>query len=187
MRKLYLILLVTVYFSYTCATKKQTCPLDDETYDTLFKLCLDRFNVPVKDRSRAQKSACVRFWRNRDAFTIKKSNGKKVLYFNGKEVMKEGDLQKEVEREFIHCKGVGARKLKHRLRERFEGVSEERIQKILSGNKFSQMANAKFRNKAISRPIRASDVQVSVLRIEKLLLCFKHSHINCGFKSITVT
>ena len=54
----------------------------------------------------------------------------------------------------MHCKGVGARKLKYRLRQRFEGISEQRVQRVLSGSKLNQMVNAKFRNRAIGRPIR---------------------------------
>ena len=64
----------------------------------------------------------------------------------------------------MHCKGVGARKLKYRLRQRFEGISEQRVQSVLSGSKLNQIVNAKFRNRAIGRPIRACAVQVSILQ-----------------------
>ena len=60
----------------------------------------------------------------------------------------------------MHCKGVCARKLKYRLRQRFEGISEQRVQSVLSGSKLNEMVNAKFRNRAISRPIRASAVSI---------------------------
>ena len=53
----------------------------------------------------------------------------------------------------MHCKGVGARKLKYRLQHQFEGISEQRVQSVLSGSKLNQMVNAKFQNRAIGRPI----------------------------------
>ena len=58
-----------------------------------------------------------------------------------------------IENVFVHCKGVGARKLKYRLRQRLEGISGQCVQSVLSGSKLNQMANAKFCNRAIGRPI----------------------------------
>ena len=94
-----------------------------------------------------------------------------MLCFNGKEVLKASALRDVIEKEFMHWKGVGARKLKYCLRQRFEGISEQRVQSVLSGSKLNQMVNAKFRNRAIGRPIRASAVQVSILycKTESLL------------------
>ena len=109
------------------------------------------------------KSASIRYWRNRNSFCVKAKNGKRVLYCNDKEVLRKGDVDKVVEEEFLHCKGVGVRKLRHRLQTRYEGVSEEQIQKVLSKSKLNQMVNAKFGNKAISRPVRAKAVQVGIL------------------------
>ena len=57
----------------------------------------------------------VRFWRNREAFSVQRVNGKKLVCFNGKEVLKTSTLHDVIEKEFMHSKGVGARKLKYRL------------------------------------------------------------------------
>ena len=86
-----------------------------------------------------------------------------MLCFRGKEVLKMSEFDKVIESEFLHCKGVGSRKLKQQLATRYQGVSEPRVRKILSKSSHNQMVNAKFGNKAISRPIRASGVQVSIL------------------------
>ena len=86
----------------------------------------------------------MRFWRNREAFSIQRVNGKKFLCFNGKEVLKTSVLRVVIEKEFMQCKGVGARKLKYRLRQRFEGISKQRVQSVLSGSNLNQMVNAKF-------------------------------------------
>ena len=112
--------------------KRQTRPLDDVSYETIFSLCEGTFNIPVLARTRTQKSACIRFWRNKKYFSVRKINGKKVLCFRGKEVLKMSEFIKVIESEFLHCKGVGSRKLKQWLATRYEGVSEPRVQKILS-------------------------------------------------------
>ena len=91
--------------AFAYAVKKQTCPLDDDTYETLYRLCEDSFDVPVRERSKAKKAACVRFWRNREAFSVQRVNGKKLLCFNGKEVLKTSGLRDAIEKEFLHCKG----------------------------------------------------------------------------------
>ncbi|XP_067023106.1 KRAB-A domain-containing protein 2-like [Acropora muricata] len=158
-----LLLLSLVIFDLSSAgkeNKRQTRPLDDVSYETIFSLCEGTFNIPVLARTRTQKSACIRFWRNKKYFSVRKINGKKVLCFRGKEVLKMSEFEKVIESEFLHCKGVGSRKLKQRLATRYESVSEPRVQKILSKSSLNQMVNAKFGNKAISRPIRASGVQV---------------------------
>ena len=96
------------------------------------------------------------------------------------------EFEKVIESEFLHCKGVGSRKLKHRLATRYEGVSEPRVQKILSKSSLNQMVNAKFGNKAISRPIRASGVQVRKYFTALIPCNSPMSHLVFSFSS-TVT
>jgi len=161
-----LLSLSLVIFDLSSAGKeknRQTRPLDDVSYETIFSLSERRFNIPVQARTRTQKSACIPFWRNQRYCSVRKINGKKVLCFRGKEVLKKSEFDKVIESEFLHGKGVGSRKLKRRLAMRYEGVSEPRVQKILSKSSPHQMVNAKFGNKAISRPIRASGIQVRIL------------------------
>jgi len=65
---------------------RQISPMDDETYKTIFSLCEGSFDVPVKERTKSVKSACVRFWRNQESYSIKKQNGKKVLFYKEKPI-----------------------------------------------------------------------------------------------------
>lgn len=44
--------------------------LDDGTYTTFLDLLKGEFNIPLRQRSTKQKSALVRFWRNRDHFSL---------------------------------------------------------------------------------------------------------------------
>ena len=94
-----LVVLLADISAFAYAVKKQSCPVDDDTYETLYKLCEDNFDVPVRERTKAQKAACVRFWRNREAFSVQRVNGKKLLCFNGKEVLETSALRDVIEKE----------------------------------------------------------------------------------------
>ncbi|XP_070563836.1 KRAB-A domain-containing protein 2-like [Ptychodera flava] len=155
-----LILVLCIYAATGGKRQTQMSAVDDAVYDTLFKLTMGEFDVPVADRTAQQKAACVRFWRNKHKFRIKEIQGEQQLLFNGKAVLMKSDLGKVVATEFRHCKGIGSRKLKFRLLTRYHGVTERDIQKILSSSKLNQRLNARFSNKAITRPIRARAVQV---------------------------
>ena len=120
--------------------------------------------------------------KTRKYFSVRKINGKKVLCFRAKDVLKMSQFDKVIESEFLHCKGVRSRKLKQWLATRYEGVSEPRVQKILSKSSLNEMVNAKFGNKVISRPIRASGVQVRKYftplipwNIQRVTLYFLHT------------
>ena len=107
--------------------KRQTRPLDDVSNETILSLCEGTFNIAVLARARTQKSANVRFWRNKKCFSLRKINGKKVMCYRGKEVLKMSVSDKVIESEFLHCKGAGSRELKQWLATRYEGVSEPRV------------------------------------------------------------
>ena len=42
-------------------------PLSNEAYKTLLLLVQGKFNVPVAERTREQRNAVVRYWRQRDS------------------------------------------------------------------------------------------------------------------------
>ena len=107
--------------------KRQTRPLDDVSYETIFSLCEGTFNIAVLARTRTQKSASVRFWRNKEYFSLRKINEKKVMCYRDKEFLKMSVSDKLIESEFLHCKGAGSRKLKQWLATRYKGVSEPRL------------------------------------------------------------
>ena len=161
-KALFLFLFAVVSTKRDQKGKRQICSLQDKTYETIFKLCEGTFDIPVKERTTKMKSACIDTGETGTHSVSRRKTGR-VLCCNDKEVLRKGDVNKVVEEEFLHCKGVGVRKLRHHLQTRYEGVSEEQIQKVLSKSKLNQMVNAKFGNKAISRPVRAKAVQVGIL------------------------
>ena len=168
MRKLlfiFLVLLLVVASSTVSVAKRarQMSAVDDDVYNTLFKLCKGEWNVPLRERTTKQKLCCIRFWRNRLRFSIENMNGEEKLLFDGKVVVKKSNFKTLVETEYKRFKGLGSRKLKTVLNKRFQGVSEAKVQQVLSKSTMNQKMNVRFKNKAILRPIRASAVQVNII------------------------
>lgn len=131
----------------------KSLPVDDETHSTLILLVKKQFNVPVKNRSLAEKNAVIKFWRNKDRFTVKRMNGTDKLFRDGKEVLKSGKLKAAVLNEFKIAKGSGARAINYKLKGRFAGTGEKRVLKILQDSKSQQKINPKFRNKPDLKPV----------------------------------
>ena len=130
--------------------------LDNETYDVFLQLIKGEFSVPVKDRTDKQKSAVVRFWRNRASLSLRGGG----LFFNGKAVVKKTELHDVVQKMYKSSKGSGARKIYHKLKECYSGVALRDVQKMLSKSCTHQRLNVRFENKARLRPVRARTVQI---------------------------
>ena len=99
------------------------------------------------------------------------------LFFQEKEVLKKTERSALIKNELKRCKGAGSRKLRYRLIKRFEGVTERKIQEMLSKSHLNRKMNARFQNKAIIRPIRAKAVQVRGERCVNILRAFSL----CGY------
>ena len=54
----------------------------EQEYSIFVQLTKGAFSVPVKERTRIQKNAVIKFWRSKERFTL---NGN-ILYFDGKKV-----------------------------------------------------------------------------------------------------
>ena len=140
--------------------KRNPSAISDEMYDALIKLVKGEALPPVKERSRAEKSAFVRYWRSKGNIALQRQNGKEVLYLKDRRILRNSEISQIVTDEFHRMKGPGARKLVYSLKENFVGLSQNRIQDILNKDKSHYRRNAKFLNKATLKPIRARDVQV---------------------------
>ena len=90
--------------------------LDDETYEIFVQMIKGEFSIPVTERTAKINSARVRFWRNKDNLSLRGG----VLYFKGK------------------AKGSGTRKLYHRLKDSYSGISERNVHKVLSKSTIHQ-------------------------------------------------
>ena len=54
----------------------------EEEYKILVNLAKGTFSVPVKERTRIQKSAVIKFWRSNGKFTVDGN----ILFYQGKKV-----------------------------------------------------------------------------------------------------
>ena len=109
--------------------------ISDEMYDALIKLVKGEALPPVKERSRAEKSAFVRYWRSKGNIALQRQNGKEVLYLKDRRILRNSEISQIVTDEFHRMKGPGARKLVYSLKENFVGLSQNRIQDILNKDK----------------------------------------------------
>ena len=128
--------------------------------DAMIKLAKGKELSPVKERSKAEKSASVRYWRSKWEISLRRENGKVVLYLKGGRILRNSEITKIVADEFHRMKVPGARKLVYSLKENFVGLSQNKIQDILNRDKSHYRRNARFLNKATLKPIRARDFQV---------------------------
>ena len=136
--------------------------IPDENYDALISIIEGERLPSVKERTRAQRSAAVRYWRANGDLTVKEEGGHKFIYSKakGRRILRVSEVCKVVADEYERLKGTGAAKLVSSLKQNFAGLSRIKVQKILNTDKQHYKRNAKFCNKARLKPIRARDVQM---------------------------
>ena len=93
--------------------------LDDDTSEIFVQMVKGEFNIPVKERTVQQNAARVRFWRNKDKLSLQGG----ILCFEGKPIVKKSSLKGVVKKCFKKSKGSGTRKLYHKLKDSYSGVS----------------------------------------------------------------
>lgn len=88
-------------------------PMDDETYDIILKALRGEFHVPVADRTKCQRSALVRLWRNRNQYSL--SDDRESILWNGKLVLKMSAIPEIAKTGYDATKGSNAWKVNIRL------------------------------------------------------------------------
>ena len=165
---LYIAALAFLLLPYNCISKKRNqergkrshTVIPDDIYNALIDITQGERLPPVKDRTKSQKAAVVRYWRSKGEVTAAEENGEKVLYYKGRRMLRKSEVGKVIAKEFDHTKGSGAAKLAASLKENYVGLSRKKVQDILNTDKSHYRRNAKFSNKAKLKPIRAKDVQI---------------------------
>ena len=107
--------------------------LDKETYDLFVQLIKGEFTVPVKSRTIQQKSALVRFWRNREKLSLRGG----ILCYDGKSVVRKEGVSEVVKKMYKSSKGSGVRKIYHKLNS-YSGVAERDVQRVLAKSSVHQ-------------------------------------------------
>ena len=85
--------------------------MNEEEYQIISNLIKDggRFLMSPQERTKAQKTAYVKYWRLKEKLSIDK-NG--LLLFEGKKVLKNGEVKKCVKKTFSKSKSVGYKKIR---------------------------------------------------------------------------
>ena len=84
--------------------------IEYDIYDALLLLINGDPLPPVKERSRAQKSAAIRLWRSKGQLNIRRENSNDVLFCKGRRILSSSEIKSVIADE-SHCtKGSGAKK-----------------------------------------------------------------------------
>ena len=86
-----------------------------------------RSAVPIKSRTMQQKSALVRFWRNREKLSLRRG----ILCYDGKSVVKKEGVFDVMKKMYKSSKGSGVRKIYHKLKNRYSTSRNEMSRKCL--------------------------------------------------------
>lgn len=159
---LVLITWMTENFAYKRGQQGKRKPLvvSNKIYDALLKLVLGKPLPPVKDRTRAEKTAVIHFWRANSNVQVKIENGTEVLYLGSRWLTRASEISNIVADKFHRMKGSGAKKLAHSLKKFYVGLSVRKVQNVLNNNQLHHQQNARFCKKAKLKPIHAKDVQI---------------------------
>ena len=87
--------------------------IDDAIYDVLVGMIEGERLPAVKDRTRAQRSAAVRYWRAHGDLSVKEEGSCKFIYSKatGRRILRVSEVQKVISDEYERVKGSGAAKL----------------------------------------------------------------------------
>ena len=91
----------------------------------------------VKDRTRAQRSAAVRYWRAHIDLSVKEEGSCKIIYSKttGRRILRVSEKQKVISDEYKRVKGSCAAKLVASLKRNFSGLSRIKVQEFLNTDK----------------------------------------------------
>ena len=130
--------------------------MNKEEYQIISNLIKDggRFLMPPQERTKAQKKE-LKYWRLKEKLSIDK-NG--LLLFEGKKVLKKGEIKKCVKKTFSKSKSVGYKKIRTRALDGYAGLSRNNILTVTSNDAEFKKFTMKFTNKTAPRPVTATEV-----------------------------
>ena len=126
--------------------------VDDAIYDVMIRMIEGERLPAVNDRTRAQRSAAVRYWRAHGDLSVKEEGSCKFIYSKatGHRMLRVSEVQKVISDEYKRVKkyeykgvkGSGAAKLVASLKENFAGLSRIKVQEFLNTDKQHYKRNA---------------------------------------------
>ena len=109
-----------------------------------------------QERTKARKTAYVKYWRFKEMLSIDK-NG--LLLFEGKKVLKKGEIKKSAGKNtFSKRKSVGYKKIRTRELDGYAGLRRNNILTVTSTDAEFKKFTLKFINKALPRPVTTAEL-----------------------------
>ena len=90
-------LLVCTFLVHNCVgiddgrARRNPSAIADDIYEALIKTVEGQRQPQVKERTKAQRTASVQYWRADGKIMIKEENGEKILYFEGTNLIGQED------------------------------------------------------------------------------------------------
>lgn len=126
--------------------------LTEDRYATLVSLVQGTFKVPVKERNAEQRRAVFQYKRWKKDLKI---NDEGYLTYLEKKVLKSGEEISIIKGEFTRNLGISIRSLFLKLRDRYQGITEQTIIRVLETSKRYNKLRPKFQNKPPPKTITA--------------------------------
>ena len=156
-----LVAITLLLFCLKCVSGGFIHAMKEEEYNIISRLVKDgKCLIPVQERTKAEKSAYMKFWRIREKLSLDK-NGK--LLYEGKRVLKKTEVKNCVSKTFNKSKCVDYKKLRTRALDGYAGISRGNILKVTTNDAEFKKFNVKFTNKAIPKPVTAKGVRLLAL------------------------
>ena len=131
--------------------------MNKEEYQIISNLIKDggRFLMSPQEKTKAQNTAYVKYWRLKEKLSIDR-NG--LLLFEGKKVLKKGEIKKCVKKTFSKSKSMGYKKIRARALDGYAGLSCNNILTVTSNDAEFNKSTVKFTNEAAPRPVKSTEV-----------------------------
>jgi len=81
----------------------------DDVYEALVNLAEGKPLPPVKERTKAIRTATVRYWRAKGKISVKDDNGKKALYYEGRSMLRSSEVTKLSQKNLTEPKDLAQR------------------------------------------------------------------------------
>ena len=150
------VLFLCVISCCTAAQQKRRAALGPYHMNRHMYLCIKdiikgEFKIPYKDWTKFHHRCYMRWYRHKNKYSIEDDN---ILY-EGRAIIVDEDKKKLLKKEMKNAKGIGAKRMYHRLKRSYVGMSERTMQRLMERSMNHQLLNKQFINKPSPRPISA--------------------------------
>jgi len=150
------VLIFSLFIGYTFG--KFIHAMSQTEYNIIKDLVINdgKFRISPCHRTKEQRSGYVKYWRLKDRLSVDE-NG--LLLYEGRRILKKGEIKKCVAKTFRKSKTAGYKKLRSRALDGYAGISRGNILKITKNDPNFRRFTVKFTNKPLLKPVIAKEVR----------------------------